>query len=284
MIKSVLTASAKAGVWLCLFIVSQTITMIGYMWWKIYHDMNFADHFVELFTPILEMENYGQKQLMTMQALSELMRGEMGLVLGISSLFIILVTTIVIGRGKTKVLKPLKFQTTIQYLWIGVLMNLVLTIVITFLPQRITVLYDTTTSLAVSNGLFVDLMITGLLVPVAEEMIFRYGILRSMDKVNNKFAIVYQALIFGILHGNVIQGTYAFLLGLVFGLIYKRTNNLTNTILLHIGINMSSVIVVYCFKNEIVGLVLLSFLLGMTYCKFHYLHFLQNKYKIGIEK
>lgn len=56
-----------------------------------------------------------------------------------------------------------------------------------------------------------------LLGPVAEELIFRGFVLRTLQKHGKTFAIVTSALLFGIYHGNLVQGIFAFLVGLVLG-------------------------------------------------------------------
>lgn len=53
--------------------------------------------------------------------------------------------------------------------------------------------------------------------PIAEEVLFRGLVLRSLQPYGKRFAIVTSALMFGVFHGNVIQIPYAFAVGLVLG-------------------------------------------------------------------
>lgn len=53
--------------------------------------------------------------------------------------------------------------------------------------------------------------------PIAEELIFRGFVQRSLMPFGQKFAIFGAALLFGMFHGNLIQTPYAFLVGLVLG-------------------------------------------------------------------
>lgn len=57
----------------------------------------------------------------------------------------------------------------------------------------------------------------GLLAPVAEEILFRGLILRSLEPYGKKLAIFVSALLFGIFHGNIVQSPFAFAVGLVLG-------------------------------------------------------------------
>lgn len=58
---------------------------------------------------------------------------------------------------------------------------------------------------------------SGLLAPIAEEVLFRGLVLRSMKPFGKRFAIFGSALLFGAFHGNLLQTPYAFLVGLVLG-------------------------------------------------------------------
>ncbi len=54
------------------------------------------------------------------------------------------------------------------------------------------------------------------------------------------WANVIQALMFAVLHLNVVQGSYAFLIGILFGWMAYRTGKLAYNICLHLVINLSS--------------------------------------------
>ena len=77
----------------------------------------------------------------------------------------------------------------------------------------------------------------GILAPLAEEIVFRGAILRTllgiMSKKNHWVAIMISAAIFGAVHGNQAQFINALLMGLVLGWMYYRTGSLVPGILLH---------------------------------------------------
>lgn len=58
---------------------------------------------------------------------------------------------------------------------------------------------------------------SGLAAPIAEEILFRGLVLRSLKPFGKRFAIFGSALLFGAFHGNLLQTPYAFLVGLVLG-------------------------------------------------------------------
>ena len=57
----------------------------------------------------------------------------------------------------------------------------------------------------------------GILGPIAEEILFRGLVLRSLRPYGKKFAIVVSAILFGLFHGNLLQAPFAFVVGLVLG-------------------------------------------------------------------
>lgn len=77
----------------------------------------------------------------------------------------------------------------------------------------------------------------GVLAPLAEEVVFRGAILRTllamMSKKNHWVAIMISAALFGLVHGNTAQFVNALLIGLVLGWMYYRTKSLVPGILLH---------------------------------------------------
>ena len=91
------------------------------------------------------------------------------------------------------------------------------------------------------------LLAVGFIGPIAEEVVFRGAILRRLlDFYGNRgkwTAIVLTALLFGAVHGNLVQGINAFTLGLLLGWMYSRTRSIVPGIVFHIVNNTISVIV-----------------------------------------
>lgn len=76
-----------------------------------------------------------------------------------------------------------------------------------------------------------------LAAPVAEELLFRGLLLRSLEPYGKKFAIVVSSVLFGLFHGNPVQTPYAFLVGLLLG--YVATEyHVVWAIVLHIMNNL----------------------------------------------
>lgn len=77
----------------------------------------------------------------------------------------------------------------------------------------------------------------GILVPIAEEMVFRGAILRTLLQVfkgkMSWFAIFVSALLFGAVHGNLLQGLHASLIGFLLGWLYYRSGSIIPGIVYH---------------------------------------------------
>ena len=63
---------------------------------------------------------------------------------------------------------------------------------------------------------------SGLLAPVAEEILFRGFVQRSLRPFGRRFAVFGSAFLFGLFHGNLLQTPYAFLVGLVLGYVAEE--------------------------------------------------------------
>lgn len=77
----------------------------------------------------------------------------------------------------------------------------------------------------------------GILAPVAEEFVFRGGVLRTllarMGDRSHWLAIALSALLFGAVHMNWAQGVHGFVMGLLLGWLYYRTGSMAPGIIVH---------------------------------------------------
>ena len=84
----------------------------------------------------------------------------------------------------------------------------------------------------------------GIVSPLAEEVIFRWGIyLRLRDSMKVWAAAVISGAIFGIYHGNLLQGIYAGIMGAFFAWFLEMSGNHWSSVLMHIGANVISLVI-----------------------------------------
>ena len=92
-----------------------------------------------------------------------------------------------------------------------------------------------------SGNMILTLGYAVLIGPVSEEMIFRGAI---FDRGYTAFpfwkANIIQAVLFGVYHMNIVQGLYAFCLGMVLGIIVKATGSILCSMITHITFNGTS--------------------------------------------
>ncbi len=92
--------------------------------------------------------------------------------------------------------------------------------------------------LSMDEPVLLSLLAVFFLGPVAEELVFR-GLTFGFARRGLSFAgaNVVQALLFAGAHMNMVQASYAFFMGLVFGLVMERSKNILLPIMLHVGFN-----------------------------------------------
>lgn len=78
-------------------------------------------------------------------------------------------------------------------------------------------------------------IIVGLLAPFAEELVFRGAVLRSLLRWNSNhwIGIALSALLFAVIHMNPAQMPHAFLIGLLLGWMYRRTDSIVPGVVYH---------------------------------------------------
>lgn len=96
-------------------------------------------------------------------------------------------------------------------------------------------------------GFMLTFISTAIVPPLVEEFACRGIILGALRKFGDGFAVFVSALIFGIMHGNFQQIPFAFLVGLVLGLVTVKTNSIWPAVVIHAINNGVSVILDYVF-------------------------------------
>ena len=95
-----------------------------------------------------------------------------------------------------------------------------------------------------ANSSWVMFFAVIIIAPIGEELLFR-GLIQHYGFKNFApvLAIGLQGLVFGLYHGNIIQGTYAFFMGIVLGFVAYKLGSILYSIVLHISVNASFTIV-----------------------------------------
>ncbi len=93
----------------------------------------------------------------------------------------------------------------------------------------------------------------GVLAPVCEEVVFRGAIFKGMKNEGNVFkAILASGLLFGLLHMNINQASYAFVIGILLGFLVEATGSIFSSILFHVLVNTTNVVMMI-FSNAVIS-------------------------------
>lgn len=102
-----------------------------------------------------------------------------------------------------------------------------------------------------SNPNIVIIVAVVLFAPICEELVFRGITLELAGRGTNQFWLMntIQAFFFGLSHMNLVQSTYAFVLGLMLGVIRKKTDSIIIPIIVHILFNLCGVLLPKQFEG-----------------------------------
>ncbi|UBL07655.1 CPBP family intramembrane glutamic endopeptidase [Clostridium perfringens] len=110
-----------------------------------------------------------------------------------------------------------------------------------------------------------QLIITIVFIPIYEEIFYKgiiFGYLRK--NFNIIVTIVVQDLVLGVMHLNLVQGIYTFILGIVLALIYMYSESILGNITVHIIFNLLGILIVpkLLIKIPSMSIVLLIIAIG----------------------
>lgn len=74
---------------------------------------------------------------------------------------------------------------------------------------------------------------TAIIPPICEEFAMRCCSLQLLRKYGKGFAVFAVSIVFGLLHGNVVQFIFAFTIGLVLGFVTIKTESIVPAVLIH---------------------------------------------------
>lgn len=103
--------------------------------------------------------------------------------------------------------------------------------------------YAEVTKTFYTGRLLLEISALCIVIPIAEELLYR-GIVykRAADWLGARYAAVVSALIFGLIHMNLVQSLYASLFGLLLAYFVEAAGNLTGAIAAHMAANLTSVL------------------------------------------
>ncbi len=122
----------------------------------------------------------------------------------------------------------------------GMLMaNYLVNIFALYMPQSMISSYGEVSEAVYGSGMWAQVLAAGIVCPIMEELLFRGVIYNRIKKMTPIWAAaLISALLFGIYHGNVIQGIYGFIVGLLCVYIYERYKTIVAPCIFHMTANL----------------------------------------------
>lgn len=91
----------------------------------------------------------------------------------------------------------------------------------------------------------VSLLFVALLPAVLEETVYRGVFFQEYRKIHIRKGILLSGFLFGLMHLNLNQFSYAFAMGCIFAVVIEATDTILSTMLIHFAINAFSTVMTY---------------------------------------
>lgn len=185
---------------------------------------------------------------------------------------------------------PLGLVTAFGCLGVTTLLILLFDMLAKYSPfwQSMMVTYQRSTAALQGVDLLLTTLCVAILVPIAEELLFRGIITEEFRQVAPDWlAILLGGIVFALVHGNLVQILYVLPLGFLLGAVYIWTNSIWVPILIHVVFNFfGSIVSTLIGENEPVLMVYTIFLFVMIPAGVFCIFIINRMFRrnIGIQK
>lgn len=215
--------------WFFLFLSSQVFATFIYMYWYFYKNPK-------------EINNFLNISAKSIDDITSSMYSHIFPILILSYIIIFIISFIIIFKNKYKFSeyyklshKNINISTGISFIVLGLSLNLILSLLGALFPQK----WTSADQSFLFNGKnqILEFTTVCLLGPITEEFIFRNKIYQNLSYINISLAVIAQAVLFGLAHGNLIQFLYTIPLALFFIYVDMKYKSVLPSVLMHIGVN-----------------------------------------------
>lgn len=112
--------------------------------------------------------------------------------------------------------------------------------------------------------IMLNIICSGIIGPIFEEILFRYDLIRRLEKFNNNpwVVIILSGIIFGLFHTGIVTIIYAIIVGIINSYIYIRDKDIMKPIILHMAGNIF-VNLLFGYNTLILILSIIIIILGL---------------------
>lgn len=112
-----------------------------------------------------------------------------------------------------------------------------------------------------AGGMLMEIFASCMIVPIAEELLFRGVVLKRVSMLSgDRMGILLSAILFGAVHGNLVQFLYAVILGILLAVIVKRTKSVSLAVAGHAAANLVAItraetgLLDFSYRADVVGI------------------------------
>ena len=164
--------------------------------------------------------------------------------------------------------------------WLGISLGICLSVAVSiFGISEQDEAFKQVNELIESQPFWLKIASVGIIIPIQEELMYRGLIYKNIEqRYNHIKAAVISSTVFAVMHMNLSQGIYAFLMGLVMAFIYQKTKNIYACITFHCSANIFAVFIStntvkgFLMENAYVIPAVLLCMLASSYVVILYLH------------
>ena len=164
--------------------------------------------------------------------------------------------------------------------WLGISLGICLSVAVSiFGISEQDEAFKQVNELIESQPFWLKIASVGIIIPIQEELMYRGLIYKNIEqRYDHIKAAVISSTVFAVMHMNLSQGIYAFLMGFVLAFIYQKTKNIYACITFHCSANIFAVFVStntvkgFLMENAYVIPAVLLCMLASSYVVILYLH------------
>ena len=185
-----------------------------------------------------------------------------------------------------KLNKKINIKESIKYVLMALPIVAIIQIVLSIILEKLGLDYEILNTVDILNlnsnfGTILAFIEIAVLPAIFEELYVRGAMLKFTKKYGAKFAIITTSLLFAIVHLNISQSVFAFLMGIILSIVTLKTGNILASSMIHL-LNNGYAILLMIFENSSMSYVinviyLLLIILGVL---FIIIDFIKNKEKI----
>jgi len=106
-----------------------------------------------------------------------------------------------------------------------------------------------------SDNYLIMIFIIGFVGPVCEEVVFRGIIFKGLSKYASIIGSAFvSGLFFGLMHMNLNQFCYAFVMGIIFAIVNYASGSIITSIIIHVVVNTQNILLLFAAKKLMGGL------------------------------